>query len=196
MLLSVLLIVFAYLLGSVATGILVCRWMKLSDPRQVGSNNPGATNVLRHGGKKAAALTLFGDLLKGFLPVFLGQLLGLSDIWLAWVALAAFLGHLYPVFFGFQGGKGIATAFGTYLALNPFGGFVVITTWLLVAKLLNISSLAGLTSTLAAPVYFYFLTQSIVVTAILSLITLLIYWRHRSNIKSLLQGKEGKIRSE
>lgn len=190
-----LMIIAAYLLGSVSTAILTCKMMGLTDPRTAGSNNPGATNVLRVGGKKAAAITLIGDTLKGLLPVVLGKLLGFDLSWLAFIGLAAFLGHLYPLYFGFKGGKGVATAIGVYVGLNLWAGLLVCATWLFVAKVLKISSLAALIATLLAPLYFYLLTQHTLVTVVIAIITALIYWRHRSNIKNMLNGKEDKIKS-
>nr|CAA6830416.1 MAG: Acyl-phosphate:glycerol-3-phosphate O-acyltransferase PlsY [uncultured Thiotrichaceae bacterium] len=189
------LIIAAYLLGSVSTAILTCKMMGLTDPRTAGSNNPGATNVLRVGGKKAAAITLIGDMLKGLLPVLLGKLLGFDLSWLAFIGLAAFLGHLYPLYYSFKGGKGVATAIGVYLGLNVWAGLMVCATWLFVAKILKISSLSALIATLLAPVYFYLMTQHTLLTAVIAIITVLIYWRHRSNIQNLLSGKEGKIKS-
>lgn len=193
-LLPYFLMIAAYLLGSVSAAILTCKVMQLPDPRTGGSNNPGATNVLRLGGKKAAAITLIGDMLKGLLPVLLGKLLGFDLSWLAFIGLAAFLGHLYPLYYDFKGGKGVATAIGVYLGLNLWAGLLVCGTWLFVAKMLKISSLAALVATLLAPVYFYFMTQHAILTLIIAIITVLIYWRHRSNIRNLLDGKEGKIK--
>ncbi|CAA6801727.1 MAG: Acyl-phosphate:glycerol-3-phosphate O-acyltransferase PlsY [uncultured Thiotrichaceae bacterium] len=190
-----LMIIAAYLLGSVSTAILTCKMMGLTDPRTAGSNNPGATNVLRVGGKKAAAITLIGDMLKGLLPVLLGKLLGFDLSWLAFIGLAAFLGHLYPLYFGFKGGKGVATAIGVYAGLNLWAGLLVCATWLFVAKVLKISSLAALVATLLAPLYFYLLAQHTLVTVVIAIITVLIYWRHRSNIQNMLDGKESKIKS-
>lgn len=190
-----LMIIAAYLLGSVSTAILTCKMMGLTDPRTAGSNNPGATNVLRVGGKKAAAITLIGDMLKGLLPVVLGKLLGFDLNWLAFIGLAAFLGHLYPLYYGFKGGKGVATAIGVYVGLNLWAGLLVCATWLFVAKVLKISSLAALVATLLAPLYFYLMTQHTLVTVVIAIITVLIYWRHRSNIQNMLDGKEGKIKS-
>lgn len=183
----------AYLLGSLSAAIIVCKVMGLDDPRTTGSNNPGATNVLRLGGKKAAILTLLGDMLKGLLPTLLASALNLDPMWIALTGLAAFLGHLYPVFFGFKGGKGIATGLGVFLAIHWLTGLAIIVTWLIIAKLLKISSIAGLASSLLAPVYFYFTTNNLAVVSIISIITVLTFWRHRSNIQNLLSGTEGKI---
>jgi acyl phosphate:glycerol-3-phosphate acyltransferase len=153
MLTSILLIVAAYLLGSISSAIIVCRLMGLPDPRTQGSNNPGATNVLRIGGKRPAAITLVGDSLKGLIPMLAGHLLGQVDpLTLAGIGLAAFIGHLYPVFFRFQGGKGVATALGVQFGLYWPIGLCVAAIWLFVAKVLKISSLSGLISMALAPV--------------------------------------------
>ncbi|MEZ5449427.1 MAG: glycerol-3-phosphate 1-O-acyltransferase PlsY [Thiolinea sp.] len=194
-LLPYLMIIAAYLLGSVSTAIVTCKAMRLPDPRTVGSHNPGATNVLRVGGKKAAAITLAGDMLKGLLPVLLGQVFGFDYFWLGLIGLAAFLGHLYPLYYRFQGGKGVATAIGVYLGIQFWAGLLVVLTWLFVAKILKISSLAALVATLLAPLYFHLFTHSPPLTVIMMVMTVLIYWRHRSNIRNLLSGQEGKIQA-
>ena len=192
-LLPYLLLTAAYLLGSVSAAIITCRLMGLTDPRTAGSNNPGATNVLRIGGKKAAAITLLGDMLKGLIPVLIAKALGLSLGWQALIGLAAFLGHLYPVFYQFKGGKGVATAIGVYFGLNIWAGVLIALTWLFIAKVLKISSLAALIATLLAPLYFYLLTTNGWLSLIMIVMTLFIFWRHQSNISKLLQGKENKI---
>ena len=189
------LIAFAYLIGSISAAILVCKLLNLPDPRTQGSNNPGATNVLRIGGKKAAAIVLLGDGLKGLIPVAIGQGLGLGVGDLVWVALAAFLGHVYPIFFGFKGGKGVATFIGTLLALHLYTGLAFVATWLFVAKVLKISSLSALIATLLTPVYFYLLTEQAQASYVLALIGLWIFWTHRSNIKRLVSGEEDAIKS-
>lgn len=188
-----LILIAAYLLGSISTAILVCKIMGLADPRTVGSKNPGATNVLRHGGKKAAFFTLLGDFLKGLIPVLIAKLLGLNNSWIILVGIAAFLGHLYPIYFHFRGGKGVATAIGVYLGVNLIAGALVAITWLFVAKVLKISSLSALIATLLAPIYFYVVTRDLPITLGMIFITVLIYWRHRSNIQNLLSGEEHKI---
>lgn len=188
-----LLTIAAYLLGSVSTAILTCKAMGLTDPRTEGSGNPGATNVLRIGGKKAAIITLIGDMLKGLLPVLITKWLGADYTWQALVGLAAFSGHLFPVYYRFKGGKGVATAIGVYVGLHLWAGLLVCATWLFVAKVLKISSLSALIATLLAPLYFYLFTQHMPLTLLMLLMTALIYWRHRSNINNLLSGKEGKI---
>ena len=187
------LVILAYFIGSVSTAILACKLLGKPDPRTVGSKNPGATNVLRYAGKKAAIITLLGDSLKGLIPVAIGHALGLGWGWLVAIGFAAFLGHLYPLFYGFKGGKGVATAMGVYIGLHPVIGLAVIATWLAMAFAFNISSLAALIATLLAPFYFYFVTGSMPLLVGLVLITLLIYWRHRSNIQHILDGTEGKI---
>ena len=187
------LIVAAYLLGSISAAIVTCRLMGLPDPRQVGSKNPGATNVLREGGKKAAIFTLLGDMLKGLLPVLVGHALGVSDAILAGIGLAAFIGHLYPVFFGFKGGKGVATALGVLLGFHWGLGLAVLGTWLAVAFISRISSLSALTASLLAPAYAWFITGSEALTIAAGAMTLLVFWRHRSNIRNLLNGTEGRI---
>jgi len=193
MILAFALVIGAYLLGSVSSAILVCRLMRLPDPRTQGSRNPGATNVLRIGGKKAAAITLVGDSLKGLLPMLLGHLLGVGPVALAGIGLAAFLGHLYPVFFGFQGGKGVATALGVQLGLYWPVGLTVAALWLFVAKVLRISSLSALVSMAVAPLIVWLFWPEPALVIAQALISLLLFWRHRSNIRKLLDGTEGRI---
>ncbi|WPE16305.1 glycerol-3-phosphate 1-O-acyltransferase PlsY [Candidatus Thioglobus autotrophicus] len=190
-----LLIISAYLIGSISMAIIICRALDLPDPRTQGSNNPGATNVLRIGGKKAAAATLVGDGLKGFVPVAIGQYLGLETQALALIALGAFLGHVYPIFFGFKGGKGVATFIGSLLALSYFAGLAFIVTWLFVAKVLKISSLSALIATLLTPLYFYLITVNIEATFIVGILCLWIFYTHKSNIKRMLSGEEDSIKS-
>jgi len=193
MILAFALVIGAYLLGSVSSAILVCRLMRLPDPRTQGSRNPGATNVLRIGGKKAAAITLVGDSLKGLLPMLLGHLLGVGPVALAGIGLAAFLGHLYPVFFGFQGGKGVATALGVQFGLYWPVGLTVAILWLFVAKVLRISSLSALVSMAVAPLIVWLFWPEPALVIAQALISLLLFWRHRSNISKLLDGTEGRI---
>lgn len=194
-----LLILMAYLIGSISFAVLVSKVMGLPDPHSYGSGNPGATNVLRTGSKAAAILTLLGDAAKGYVAVLLARaLIGVDiDSWvLPAVAIAAFVGHLFPVFHGFKGGKGVATALGILLAINWVLGLTTLSTWLIVAVFLRYSSLAALISALFAPVYFVFLfgVQPMAV-AIVTMSALLI-WRHRSNIKNLLNGTEGRLGSK
>ena len=188
-----LLIPGGYLFGSISAAIIVCKLMSLPDPRTQGSRNPGATNVARIGGKKAAALTLAGDMLKGLIPVLLAHALDAGAVILAGTALAAFLGHLYPVFFGFQGGKGVATALGVSFGLHWPAGLTIAGIWLLMALVFRYSSLSALTAFALAPAVFYWLMpEPPVVIAMLSLAVMLC-WRHRTNIADLLAGREGKI---
>ncbi|HYN76252.1 MAG TPA: glycerol-3-phosphate 1-O-acyltransferase PlsY [Lamprocystis sp. (in: g-proteobacteria)] len=188
-----LLIIAAYLLGSVSSAILVCRLMGLPDPRTQGSNNPGATNVLRFGGKKAAAITLFGDSLKGFFPMLVGHLLGVAPWVLAVTGLAAFLGHLFPVFFGFRGGKGVATALGVQFGLWWPIGLGVALIWLFVAKVLKVSSLSALVSMSLAPVIVWLLWPNPALIGMQLVMSGLLIWRHRSNIENLLKGTEDRL---
>lgn len=190
---EVVVILGAYLLGSLSSAVLVCRSLGCPDPRSCGSGNPGATNVLRLVGKKAAALTLLGDALKGFLPVWLGQELELPPLILSLILLASFLGHLFPIFFQFKGGKGVATAFGGLLALSWQAGLAVVLIWILCFAIFRISSLAGLLSTITAPFLVYYFYPHHIAVATVSLIALIIIWRHRSNIAKLLRGEEGKM---
>jgi glycerol-3-phosphate acyltransferase PlsY len=186
-------VVFGYLAGSICTAIIVCRLMGLPDPRDEGSRNPGATNVLRFGGRKAAAITLAGDFLKGVLPVLLARLAGVEESGLALTALAAFLGHLYPVFFGFEGGKGVATAFGAILGLSWPVAVVTLAIWLTMAFVVRISSLSALTAAVLAPLFgWWFGLPPAYDAAVLAMVALLV-WRHRSNIRHLLAGTEDKI---
>jgi glycerol-3-phosphate acyltransferase PlsY len=190
----VILVVVAYLFGSLSTAIIVCKLMGLPDPRSQGSKNPGATNVLRYGGKKAAAITLVGDALKGFLPVLAAKLLGQSHGNLEVIALAAFLGHLYPVFFQFKGGKGVATALGVFLAISVPVTLSMLATWSIVAFVFNISSLAALTAAVLAPLFVWYWEPDPAFITMAVIMSVILIWRHRSNIKNLVRGKEGNIR--
>ncbi|HEY5702927.1 MAG TPA: glycerol-3-phosphate 1-O-acyltransferase PlsY [Gammaproteobacteria bacterium] len=193
MFLNVMLVLLAYLLGSVSSAVVVCKVMGLSDPRSHGSKNPGATNVLRLHGKKAATLTLTGDVLKGFVPVFVVYLLNAPLPVLGLAALAAFCGHLFPVFFRFKGGKGVATLIGVLFGINAFLGLAFVVTWLIVALLFRYSSLAGLTASALAPVYCGLLNPTPYLVIPVSIMAVILFWRHRSNIRNLLSGTEDKI---
>jgi glycerol-3-phosphate acyltransferase PlsY len=193
MLEALLLIVGAYLMGSVSTAVVVTRLMGLPDPRTLGSGNPGATNVLRYGGRRAALATLVGDAMKGYLPVALAAALEVSPPVLGATAVAAFVGHLYPVFFGFQGGKGVATSLGVLLGLAWPLGVAALATWLLVALLTRYSSLAALTAAALAPFYTAWIVPQAPVVAATAVVSLLLLWRHRANIRRLLEGKESRI---
>lgn len=194
MLNSLLIIVAAYLLGSISSAVIVGRLLGIADPRTQGSGNPGATNMLRIGGTKAGAITLLGDMLKGLIAVLIARVIGAGADVEALAATAAFLGHLFPVFFGFRGGKGVATALGALLGLQWSVGLLVIGTWLAVAALFRYSSLAALVAAAAAPLYMWWLKPEPTVVAAAILMSLLLYWRHRSNIRNLLSGTEGRIK--
>ncbi|VXC37135.1 Glycerol-3-phosphate acyltransferase [Burkholderia sp. 8Y] len=193
--------VVSYLIGSISFAVVVSAAMGLDDPRSYGSGNPGATNVLRTGNKRAAILTLIGDAFKGWLPVWLvahyGGRFGLDAAGLttciALSAIAVFLGHLYPIFFKFQGGKGVATAAGVLLAIHPVLGLATLLTWLIIAFFFRYSSLAALVAAVFAPFFQVFLFgPSRISLAVLAMSALLI-WRHRANISKLLAGKESRI---
>ena len=188
-----LIILGGYLFGSISTAVIVCRLMGLPDPRTAGSGNPGATNVARLGGKKAAALTLVGDMLKGLLPVLLAHFLQVGPVILAATALSAFLGHLYPVFFEFKGGKGVATGLGVIYGLYWPAGLLTTATWLAMAVMFRYSSLAALIAMLLTPLWFLWLWPEPAIIVAIVVLTVLLFWRHRSNISNLINGKEGKI---
>ncbi len=180
----------AYLIGSISSAIIVCRLMGLPDPREQGSGNPGATNVMRIGGKKAAAITFFGDFLKGLLPVVAVKFLGAPPILFALTGLAAFVGHLYPIFFKFKGGKGVATSAGVLFGFDIFLGSAFALTWIAIYKLSKISSLAALITSALSPVYAWFLTEDPVLTIATLIMTGFLLWRHESNIRRLLAKEE------
>ena len=196
MIMNLLLIVGAYLLGSISSAIIVCRLVGLPDPRTQGSNNPGATNVLRIGGKKAAAITLLGDSLKGLAPMLIGHLLDVGPAALGAIGLAAFLGHLYPLFFSFQGGKGVATALGVQFGLYWPIGLSVAAIWLFAAKVLKISSASALVCMALAPIIVWIFWPEPVLIIAQYVITALLFWRHRGNIMNLMSGTEDKISDE
>lgn len=186
-------VLIAYLVGSIASAILVCRALGLPDPRGEGSGNPGATNVLRIAGTGPAALTLAGDVAKGVLPVLLATGLSRSPAVEALSALAAFLGHLYPLYFRFQGGKGVATALGAIAALAWPVAAVMCAIWLAVAAATRYSSLASMTSAIGAPIAALWLAPHPANSAVLAVIAMLLLWRHRGNIRRLLHGTESRI---
>ena len=186
--------VFAsYLIGSLSSAIIVCKIMSLPDPRSEGSGNPGATNVLRFGGKKAAAITLAGDMIKGLIPVLIVKYMDMSILTIALVGLAAFLGHLYPVFFEFKGGKGVATMLGVMFGFSWWVGLATAGTWLFMAKIVKISSLSALVATALAPVYVWLWFNSAPTIAVTVIMTIILFWRHRSNIQNLVKGTEDAI---
>ena len=194
---TIALIILAYVIGSISFAVLVSRAFGLPDPRSYGSGNPGATNVMRSGKKAAAILTLLGDGAKGWFAVFLAQQLapvwGVGDMGVAAAALAVFIGHIFPVFFGFKGGKGVATAAGIMLALNVWLGLAVVATWLLTFALSRYSSLSALLAAVLAPLYAAIFLAPLYVGMLVVLAGLLI-WRHRANIRKLLQGEESSFK--
>ncbi|MDX1573780.1 MAG: glycerol-3-phosphate 1-O-acyltransferase PlsY [Methylophaga sp.] len=190
--LALALLLSAYLIGSLSSAVVLCKVAGLPDPRTQGSGNPGATNVLRFGGKKLAATVLIIDVLKGVIPVVIGRLLALDQVLLSAVALLAFLGHLYPVFFQFKGGKGVATALGAFLALSPLLALAGLLTWLVVFLISRISSLSAICAALMTPVYSLWLIDSMAARWLILTISLLLLWRHRTNIQRLLAGEEKK----
>ena len=186
-----------YLVGSLSFAVIVSRVMGLSDPRSYGSGNPGATNVLRSGNRAAAVLTLAFDALKGYVPVLLclvyGPRVGLGETTAAWVGLAAFVGHLWPVFFRFHGGKGVATAGGVLLAINPLLGLAVVLSWALIAAFFRYASLASLVAAAFAPFYQALIWGVEPVLLPIALMSLLLVWRHEGNIRKLLAGTESRL---
>jgi len=186
-----------YLVGSLSFAVIISRVMGLSDPRSYGSGNPGATNVLRSGNKKAAVLTLLFDALKGYVPVLLvslyGERFGLGEGTMALVALGAFLGHLWPVFFKFKGGKGVATAAGAIFGLNWMLGLAVLASWLIIAFFTRYSSLAAIVAAAFAPFYQMLIWEAGPTAGVLVLMALLLIWRHEGNIRKLMAGTESKI---
>jgi len=189
------LLIASYLIGSISSAVIICKALSLPDPRTQGSKNPGATNVLRLGGKKIAAFVLFFDGLKGAIPVFIGDYYGFGLITLTLTVLCAFLGHIFPVFFRFKGGKGVATYLGGLIAINFLAGLIFSLIWLLVAKVLKISSLAALIATALSPFYFYLIIGDLKSTLIIGLISLFIFYTHRDNIKRLINKDEDVIQS-
>lgn len=197
---SLLFGVIAYLIGSVSFAVVVSRAFGLSDPRTYGSRNPGATNVLRSGNKGAAVLTLLGDAVKGWFAVYLAQTFagryGVGDGAIALAAIASFLGHLYPVFFRFEGGKGVATALGILLALDVWLGLGTLATWLIIAFFFRYSSLAALVSAVFAPFFYATFWAVDVTTLAIGAMSLMLVWRHRGNVEKLLAGTESRLGSK
>ncbi|MBU3560619.1 glycerol-3-phosphate 1-O-acyltransferase PlsY [Polynucleobacter hallstattensis] len=202
--LDLLLIPISYLIGSISFAVVVSKCMRLPDPHSYGSGNPGATNVLRTGNKLAAVLTLIGDALKGYFAVMLARVsLGdesltstLSSWLLCGVVIAVFLGHLFPIFHSFKGGKGVATACGILFGINWTLGLATLSTWIIVAMFMRYSSLAALAAAIFGPIYFVFLFGFQPMGIALLVVCLLLIWRHRSNIANLLNGKESRIGSK
>ena len=192
---QLLIILFAYLVGSVSSGIIVSQIFNLPDPRTIGSKNPGATNVMRSGNKKAAIFTLLGDLLKAILVLAIAEYLGFNDLIIVCVALAVLIGHIYPIFYKFQGGKGVATAIGILFALNFKLALIVASIWLLVFGIWRYSSLAAIVAAISAPIIAIFILrdQSLYCIAF-TLITIIILFKHQANIRKLLSGTELKFK--
>jgi len=201
---DIFLIPVAYLIGSVSFAVVVSKCMRLPDPHSYGSGNPGATNVLRTGNKRAAVLTLLGDALKGFVAVVLARMIlgeeSLSSSLNSWilcgVVVAVFLGHLFPIFHGFKGGKGVATACGILFGINWILGLATLATWIIVAKFMRYSSLAALAAAVFGPIYFVFLFGFHPMGIALLIVCALLIWRHRSNIHNLMNGTESRIGSK
>jgi glycerol-3-phosphate acyltransferase PlsY len=202
--LALFLIPIAYLIGSISFAVVVSKCMRLPDPHSYGSGNPGATNVLRTGNKLAAVLTLIGDALKGYIAVMLARILlgdeSLSSTLGSWilcgVVIAVFLGHVFPIFHGFKGGKGVATACGILFGINWILGAATLSTWLIVAMFMRYSSLAALAAAVFGPIYFVFLFGFQPMGWALLVVCLLLIWRHRSNIQNLMNGTESRIGSK
>ena len=202
--LALLLIPIAYLIGSISFALVVSKCMRLPDPHTYGSGNPGATNVLRTGNKLAAVLTLIGDALKGYIAVMLARVLlgdeSLTSTLGSWVlsgvVIAVFLGHLFPIFHGFKGGKGVATACGILFGINWILGAATLSTWIIVAMFMRYSSLAALAAAVFGPIYFVFLFGFQPMGAALLVVCALLIWRHRSNIQNLMNGTESRIGSK
>lgn len=193
MITTTIMFVIAYLLGSLPSAIIVSKIMKLPDPRTQGSKNPGTTNVLRLSGKLPAIMVLVGDVLKGLISVLLAMLLGVKGIFLGSIALAAVLGHIFPIFFKFRGGKGVATAFGALTALSPIVSVAIIITWALVLVISRYVSLASVCTAILTPLYILFLANSAYLPPIVIMVGLIV-WRHADNIKRLYAGEENKFR--
>jgi glycerol-3-phosphate acyltransferase PlsY len=194
---SVAAVLLAYLIGSLSFAVIVSRMLGLADPRSYGSGNPGATNVLRSGNRWAAILTLAFDVLKGYVPVLVALIyaprLGFGAGTVALVGLAAFIGHLWPLFFGFRGGKGVATAAGVLLALNPWLGAATLATWLIIAAFFRYSSLASIAAALFAPLYMVLFWGAGPEALAIAAMSLLLLWRHAGNFERLIAGREAKI---
>ena len=189
---TIALIIISYLLGSINSAVLTCKLLRLPSPYSAGSGNPGATNVLRLGGKKAAAMTLAGDVLKGVVPVVIGHLLQLSYLELSILAFAAVVGHMFPIFFKFKGGKGVATSLGAIIALSPLLGLAFIATWAIIAGVFRYSSLASIVACALAPLYSHFLLNDGTVIPLM-LLAVLVIAKHHGNIQRLLKSEESRL---
>lgn len=190
---TILFVGLAYLVGSISTAIITCKIFGIEDPRKTGSNNPGATNVLRHGGKKAAIITLLGDMLKGLIPVLIAVQFQADMLTVALTGLFALLGHVFPLYYGFKGGKGVATFYGVIFGITWQIGLVAIAIWLIMAALFKTSSLSALVSIFITPFALWYFSHSIEFTSAVALMSIIVFWRHKQNIIALMQGTEGKI---
>ena len=193
MTIATLLATCAYLIGSLSAAIITCKLLGLPDPRTQGSRNPGATNVLRIAGTKIAGLVLLGDMLKGLIPLMAARAFEVEDHILAAVGLAAFLGHLYPIYFGFHGGKGVATSLGILLGMAWPVAAAVLATWLFMAKVFRISSLSAVIAAVTAPIYTWLLMDSAPLLVMVCVISTMLLWRHRGNIQRIFSGAESRI---
>lgn len=191
MIITILLLLIAYALGSISSAILLCQYLKLPDPREEGSKNAGATNVMRFADKKTAIYVLIGDIAKGLLAVLLGKLLGVNGIALGFIGFAAVLGHVYPLYFQFKGGKGVATALGVLLGLSPILALITGVVWIAVAALYRYSSLASTTAAIVAPISALLLKPEYFPALVL--IAVLLFYKHKDNIRRLREGTEPKI---
>ena len=189
-------LLISYLIGSISCSILTARAMNLPDPRTLGSGNPGATNMLRTGSKRAAAITLFGDLLKGLIPLLIARWFNFDIDMLCFIGLAAIIGHMYPIYYRFAGGKGVATTLGVLIGVAWQLALVWIALWILTAKLSGYSSLAALTATVILPIAAYLLGLPNIITITCIIIAIFVTWRHRSNIQNLIAGKESRIKNK
>jgi glycerol-3-phosphate acyltransferase PlsY len=187
-------IITAYLSGSLCAAVIICKLFGLSDPRDAGSNNPGATNVLRLHGKKYAIMVLVADMLKATLPIAVANLMNVAPVYLAWMGLAAVLGHMYPIFFKFKGGKGVATTLGAYLGINPLLGLIALLLWVAIAKLKGYSSLASLCTAIAVPFIALGFYQDTSILYPLLGISVFVIAKHHENIQRLIHGEESKIK--
>ena len=183
----------AYLIGSISCSILIARVMQLPDPRSLGSGNPGTTNMLRTGSKKAAVITLLGDLLKGLIPILIARWIGFDLLILCLMALAAIIGHIFPVYYRFKGGKGVATTLGVFLAISWQLAICCVVIWICIAKITGYSSLAAILTIAFLPITAYFFNQPLIVIYLACFVAIVVIWRHQSNIKNLLSGKESRI---
>lgn len=190
---EIILFVFAYLLGSISFSIISCKMFGLPDPRTKGSNNAGATNVLRIGGKKVAIIALIGDILKGVIPVAFASYIGVNLELLIIVGFFALLGHIFPIFFNFKGGKGVATLIGILLTVHFYTGLAFVGIWLFIAKVLKISSLSALIATFFTPFIFYFFTHNSIASGLIASICVLIFITHRTNIMRIINNTEDDI---